>query len=126
MQLFDAGFVHLHRASADCDVVVFGEDPGVKVGGNVVAHVHFSHVIVIRHFVFGQANTLLERDRVVIIPGINFLSNTGIGTICPDDYIHIHCLCYPLSATFCVVNVMDSVGVGIVFGNIEFMNCGID
>ena len=88
LQLFDAGFVDLHRSSTNGYVVVFGEYPGVEVGRNVVTDIHFCQVVVICHLIFRQTDALLESDRIIIIPCINFLGNAGICPICTDNCIH--------------------------------------
>ena len=75
LELLDLGLVDPHGASAYGDVVVLREDPGVEVGGDIVAHVHFGQVFVVGHFVVGQANALLEGDRIVVIPGLDGLGN---------------------------------------------------
>ena len=89
LQLLNLGLVNPHGAGSNRNMVVFGEDPRIEVGRNVVTDIHFCQIFVVSHQAVWQTNALLKRDRVVIKACINGLSDAGVRAICTNDNIHL-------------------------------------
>ena len=54
LETLNQALVLLHRAGANRHVVVFGEDPGIEIGGHISAHVHLGEIFVVGHLLSRQ------------------------------------------------------------------------
>ena len=109
LQGLDQGLVFLHGAGAHRHVVVLGKHPGVKVGGHIGAHVHLRQILVVGHFLPGQADPLLKGNGHLVGPRIHGLGHPGVGPVRADDVIHLQGLAITLEPGT-VGGVTDGVG----------------
>ena len=70
-------------------MVVLGEDPGIKIWGNIRTHVHLGEIFVVLHFLHRQPDAFLEGDRHVVIASIHGLGYAAVGAIGTNDQIHL-------------------------------------
>ena len=89
--LLDGGAVH-YRSGSDTNVVVLGEHPSVEVGGDVVADVHLSHLLVERELLVRDLNPLLEGNGEVVLSGVHGLGDAGVGAVGTNDEVDLHLL----------------------------------
>ena len=109
LKLFDFGLVDLHRAGSDRDVIIFREDPSIKVRRHIITDVHFGEVLVVRHFVFGKTNAFLEGDRVVVVARFDRFRNTRVSAICANHHIDLKLLLFTDACAVGMVCVVQRV-----------------
>eukprot|EP00438_Fugacium_kawagutii_P034674 Skav219061 [mRNA] locus=scaffold1033:55391:57142:- [translate_table: standard] len=113
----DALLVH-HGASANGHMIALGEDPGIEVRGNVLTNVHLCSVLVVVHLWLWNAHTLLKGNGIFIVPSLNILGHTAVGTICTDHHIDFQGLLFTLArvALFTgIVVVGQHIGLALFF-----------
>mmetsp|Transcript_76283 Transcript_76283/g.120462 ORF Transcript_76283/g.120462 Transcript_76283/m.120462 type:complete len:339 (-) Transcript_76283:652-1668(-) len=115
--LLDALLVH-HRAGAHGHMVALGEDPGVEVRRHVLAHVHLGTVLVVIHLLLRNSHTLLEGNGILVVSSLNVLGHSAVGSIRPNDHVHLQCLLLTLAGVAVltlVVIVGQDIGLVLVF-----------
>ena len=85
LQALNQGLIFLHGACADGNMVILGENPCIKVWGNIGSHVHLGQIFIIFHLFRWQLDALLESDCHVVIAGIHCLGHPAIGAIGTND-----------------------------------------
>ena len=126
LQTFNQALVLLHRAGTNRHVVIFREDPGVKVGRHICADVHLGKILVIRHLLRRKFDSLLEGNRHVVITGVHRFCDAGIGSIGTDDQIHIQGFGLPCWTATAVVGVMDALRALTVCAGVNFLHQAVD
>ena len=88
LQALDQALVVLHGSRTHGDVVVFREDPGIEIWGDIGSHIHFRQALVVLHLFRGQLDALLESDGHVVVASIHRFGNPAVGSIGPNNQIH--------------------------------------
>mmetsp|Transcript_95689 Transcript_95689/g.298955 ORF Transcript_95689/g.298955 Transcript_95689/m.298955 type:complete len:254 (-) Transcript_95689:340-1101(-) len=90
-------------------MVTLGEDPGVEVRRDVLAHVHLGPLLVVLHLLVVHLHALLEGDGVLVVPRLDVLGDAAVGAVGAHNDIHLQGL---LGALPCIAVLLGEVVVG--------------
>mmetsp|Transcript_16027 Transcript_16027/g.52205 ORF Transcript_16027/g.52205 Transcript_16027/m.52205 type:complete len:524 (+) Transcript_16027:104-1675(+) len=122
--LRDGRAVH-DSTSADADMVVLGEDPGVKVGRHVIADIHLGQVLIVRHLLIRNLDAFLEGNRIVVLAGVDGLGRARVGTVGTNDDVELGLSRRPLGRPLLVLGVLNCVrAVGV--GKLNLLHKAVD
>mmetsp|Transcript_47301 Transcript_47301/g.146472 ORF Transcript_47301/g.146472 Transcript_47301/m.146472 type:complete len:510 (+) Transcript_47301:401-1930(+) len=124
----DALLVH-DGARAHGHVVALGEDPGVEVRGDVLAHVHLRALLVVLHLRVVDAHALLEGDGVLVLAGPDVLGHAAVGAVPAHDDVHLQRLLRALARAALLLRevvVGEDVGVVLALGQRHAQEQAVD
>mmetsp|Transcript_28121 Transcript_28121/g.46729 ORF Transcript_28121/g.46729 Transcript_28121/m.46729 type:complete len:207 (-) Transcript_28121:327-947(-) len=114
-------------ACANADVIVLRENPCVEIGRNVVTDIHLRQIFIVLHLVVGDLDSFLKSNCIVVLTGINGLSNARVGAVGTNNYVKLclswRALARPLALVICV---LDRVRTSVLLWHLHFLHEPID
>mmetsp|Transcript_307 Transcript_307/g.543 ORF Transcript_307/g.543 Transcript_307/m.543 type:complete len:299 (-) Transcript_307:75-971(-) len=108
-------------------MVVLGEDPGVEIRRDVVTNVHFCQLFVVLHLVIWNLDSLLERNGVVVVTGVDGLGNTRVGTVSTNDHVKLQSLGVVVShGGGLIIRVVDNIWVLLALWQVDMGDKAVD